>query len=76
MEATLRAAHPVGEGGSLALEVTVIRVHADEDILAEPDRIDPDAWRPLIMSFQQFYGLSPARLQRSTLAQIPEALYR
>jgi flavin reductase (DIM6/NTAB) family NADH-FMN oxidoreductase RutF len=76
MEATLQAAHPVGEGGSLALEVTVIRVHADEDILAEPDRIDPDAWRPLIMSFQQFYGLSPARLQRSTLAQIPEALYR
>ena len=56
--------------------MTVIRVHADEDILAEPDRIDPDAWRPLIMSFQQYYGLGAARLQRSTLAQVPEALYR
>jgi flavin reductase (DIM6/NTAB) family NADH-FMN oxidoreductase RutF len=76
MEATLQVAHPVGEGGALALEVAVIRVHADEDILAEPDRIDPDAWRPLIMSFQQFYGLSPAKLQPSALAQIPEALYR
>jgi flavin reductase (DIM6/NTAB) family NADH-FMN oxidoreductase RutF len=76
MEATLQAAHPVGDGGAFALEVAVIRVHADEEILAEPDRIDPDAWRPLIMSFQQFYGLSPATLQRSTLAQIPEALYR
>jgi flavin reductase (DIM6/NTAB) family NADH-FMN oxidoreductase RutF len=76
MEATLHAAHPVGHGGALALEVAVIRVHADEDILAEPDRIDPDAWRPLIMSFQHFYGLTPARLQRSALAQIPEALYR
>lgn len=76
MEVTLQAAHPIGEGGSLALEVAVIRVHADEDILPEPDRIDPDAWRPLIMSFQQFYGLSPATLQRSTLARISEALYR
>jgi flavin reductase (DIM6/NTAB) family NADH-FMN oxidoreductase RutF len=76
MEATLQAAHPIGAGGALALEVAVIRVHADEEILAEPDRIDPDAWRPLIMSFQHFYGLSATRLQRSTLAQIPEALYR
>jgi flavin reductase (DIM6/NTAB) family NADH-FMN oxidoreductase RutF len=76
MEATLQAAHPIGAGGALALEVAVVRVHADEEILAEPDRIDPDAWRPLIMSFQHFYGLSATRLQRSTLAQIPEALYR
>jgi flavin reductase (DIM6/NTAB) family NADH-FMN oxidoreductase RutF len=76
MEATLQAAHPVGTGGALALEVAVIRVHADEDILAEPNRIDPDAWRPLIMSFQQFYGLGPDRLQHSTLSQIPEVLYR
>jgi hypothetical protein len=41
----------------------------------EPDRIDPDRWRPLIMSFQQFYGLTP-RLQKSTLATIPESAYR
>lgn len=23
------------------------------------DRIDPDAWRPVIMGFQKFYGLGP-----------------
>jgi len=28
------------------------------------------------MSFQQFYGLSPDRLQPSELARIPEARYR
>jgi len=41
----------------------------------EHDRIDPDKWRPLIMSFQQFYGLGP-KLHDSTLAQIPESMYR
>jgi flavin reductase (DIM6/NTAB) family NADH-FMN oxidoreductase RutF len=76
MEATLQAAHSVGEAGALALEVAIIRIHADQDILAEPDRIDPDAWRPLIMSFQHFYGLTPGELRPSTLAHIPEALYR
>jgi hypothetical protein len=39
------------------------------------NRIDPDRWRPLIMSFQQFYGLSD-RVQTSTLAEIPEEAYR
>lgn len=77
MEATLHDVHGIGPGGgAVALELAVERVHADESILAEPDRIDPDAWRPLIMSFQQFYGLSPDRLQPSELARIPEALYR
>jgi flavin reductase (DIM6/NTAB) family NADH-FMN oxidoreductase RutF len=74
-EATLRNAHPVGRGG-VALEVAVERVHAEESILADRDRIDPDAWRPLIMSFQQFYGLAPGRLRPSELASIPEGLYR
>jgi hypothetical protein len=34
------------------------------------------AWRPLIMSFQQFYGLAPEKLQRSELGQIPESRYK
>ena len=41
-----------------------------------PDRIDPDKWRPLIMSFQQFYGLTQEKLQHSELGQIPEAMYK
>ena len=28
------------------------------------------------MSFQQFYGLAPDKLQRSELGQIPETSYR
>jgi hypothetical protein len=49
----------------------------DEGILMEgyPNRVDPDKWRPLIMSFQQFYGLGQ-QVHASELGRIPEALYR
>jgi hypothetical protein len=33
-------------------------------------------WQPLIMSFQQFYRLTPPKLQRSELGQIPESFYK
>ncbi len=83
MEATLVQAHaleldnPERQGTLVGLEVCVRRVHIDNSILMEGhnNRIDPDLWRPLIMSFQQFYGLGP-RLQPSTLATIPEEMYR
>lgn len=39
------------------------------------NRIDPDAWRPLIMSFCQFYGVG-SRVHSSRLAEIPESAYR
>ncbi|WP_052847135.1 flavin reductase family protein [Streptomyces avicenniae] len=83
MEGEVRAVHPVAEddaaarGGVLAFEVLVTRVHVT-DALRLPgtaDRVDPDAWRPLIMSFQHFYGLGPRR-GPSALATIPEDLYR
>ena len=56
----------------------VLRVHVAEDVLMDEnsDRIDPDRWRPLIMSFQQFYGLGSDRLHRSRLGEIPESMYR
>jgi flavin reductase (DIM6/NTAB) family NADH-FMN oxidoreductase RutF len=65
-------------GKFIAIEVNIVRVHADESILmaGEPNRIDPDKWRPLIMSFQQFYGLGRDRLHHSTLGEIPESAYR
>jgi flavin reductase (DIM6/NTAB) family NADH-FMN oxidoreductase RutF len=75
MECTLVEAQPFNRS-AFALEVNVDRVHASQDVLAGPDRIDPDAWRPLIMSFQQFYGLADGQLQHSRLGEIPEALYR
>jgi flavin reductase (DIM6/NTAB) family NADH-FMN oxidoreductase RutF len=68
----------VWRGNLVAIEVRVTRVHAHAEIMmdGQPNRIDPDKWRPLIMSFQQFYGLTLENLQRSELGQIPETLYK
>lgn len=63
--------------GILCFEVRIKRVHIDPRILM-PDnqaRIDPNAWRPLIMSFCRYYGLGP-ELVESELARIPEIQYR
>jgi flavin reductase (DIM6/NTAB) family NADH-FMN oxidoreductase RutF len=82
LEAVLESTHPFGTrpdkaSTAMAFEVRIVKTHVDESILMEgfEDRIDPDKWRPLIMSFCQFYGLGE-RVWNSTLAQIPEALYR
>lgn len=78
MEAVVEAVHPVGDdGGTLAFEVRVQRVWVHEEIrmAGTGDRVDPDAWRPLIMSFQKLYGLGP-QVHASTLARIPERMYR
>ncbi len=83
MEAVVEAVHPVADedpsqrGGIVAIEVRVQRVfvHGDIRVPGSSDRIDPDAWRPLIMSFQKLYGLGP-QVHPSTLARIPERLYR
>jgi flavin reductase (DIM6/NTAB) family NADH-FMN oxidoreductase RutF len=65
-------------GSQFAFETAIERIHADDGILVdnEPDRVDPDAWRPLIMRFQRFYGLSDEQAGPSRLAEIPEAMYR
>jgi flavin reductase (DIM6/NTAB) family NADH-FMN oxidoreductase RutF len=82
LEAVLETTHPFGNrpdkaSTALAFEVRVVRTHIDESILLAgvDDRIDPDKWRPLIMSFCQFYGLGE-RVWQSTLAEIPETAYR
>jgi flavin reductase (DIM6/NTAB) family NADH-FMN oxidoreductase RutF len=84
MEAELSVSHglaaddPAAAGQAMILETRVVRVHAEENVLLEghENRVDPDLWRPLIMSFQQFYGLAPGRVQDSRLAMIPEQKYR
>ena len=83
LEAVVEATHQLAEGDGLqrgfivCIEVRVKRVHVEESLLisGEPNRIDPDKWRPVIMSFQKFYGLGP-ELHPSTLAKIPESSYR
>ncbi|WP_236676261.1 flavin reductase family protein [Chryseolinea lacunae] len=68
---------PAKAGRIVTIELRIVKVHVDHTILAdgEPNRIDPDKWRPLMMSFQKFYGLGK-QVHASTLAEIPEHLYR
>jgi len=39
------------------------------------NHVDPERWRPLIVSFCQFCGLGD-KVNYSTLAEIPEESYR
>jgi flavin reductase (DIM6/NTAB) family NADH-FMN oxidoreductase RutF len=61
-----------------AFEVRIKKVHIHPDLLmnGNANRIDPDKWKPLIMSFQKFYGLAPEQIRVSKLAEIPESSYR
>ncbi|WP_034620704.1 flavin reductase family protein [Cellulomonas sp. URHE0023] len=79
LEATVTHIHALGgsDGGTAAVELTVTHVHVEESlkVAGTANRIDPDRWRPLIMSFQQFYGLGD-RVRPSTLSSIAEEWYR
>jgi flavin reductase (DIM6/NTAB) family NADH-FMN oxidoreductase RutF len=84
LEAKVEAMHNVAEddaaqrGRIVVFELRILRVHLENSILmdGERNRVDPDKWRPLIMSFQRFYGLEANQVQDSLLAQVPERLYR
>ena len=83
MEAKLASVHYIADDNDdlkrkiASIELKVTQVHVEENILMDGyrNRIDPDKWRPLIMSFQQFYGLG-SRVQQSRLATINEDCYR
>ena len=82
LEAELMQVHPMAVEDPLAsgrlvnIELKIVQVHLEESILMDghQHRIDPDKWRPLIMSFQKFYGLGD-QVYPSTLSSIPEKLY-
>jgi flavin reductase (DIM6/NTAB) family NADH-FMN oxidoreductase RutF len=83
LEAVVEAVHGLAEndpavrGRTSIIEVRIQRVHVDEVLLMDGtmNRIDPDKWRPLILSFQEFYGLGE-KVHSSRLGIVPEALYR
>ncbi|HZZ51727.1 MAG TPA: flavin reductase family protein [Pseudonocardia sp.] len=83
LEATLSGSRALaGEdprfaGFALAIEVGIERLHLSEDILlaGNPNRVDPDRWRPLIMSFAEFYALGDGVIRPSRLAEIPQDQY-
>lgn len=73
LEGRVRAGHSVGaaEAHHAAVEITVLRTHVDESLLTGSRRhhIDPGRWKPLIMSFLEFYSLGD-ELRDSRLAQV------
>jgi flavin reductase (DIM6/NTAB) family NADH-FMN oxidoreductase RutF len=82
LEVVLEATHAFGTRPdkpptALAFEMRVVRAYAEQSLLLSgyENHIDPDKWRPLLMSFCQFYGLGE-RAAYSTLAEIPEEAYR
>ena len=82
LEAVLEGHRPFGHGpdkdpGAVVYEVRIVHSHVDESLLlpGKKNHIDPDKWRPLIMSFCRFYGLGN-EVFPSTLAEIPESAYR
>lgn len=82
MEARMEAIHGIAEndelvgGNIVTIEFRILRVHLEESIMmpGSTKRVDPDKWKPLIMSFQKFYGLGN-QVHASKLATIPEILY-
>lgn len=82
MEAIVMAIHkfaedePLQQGRIITFELKINRVYLDKSIIMDnnPNRVDPDKWKPLIMSFQEFYTLGD-KAHESTLAEIPENLY-
>lgn len=82
METTIAAIHSVAadnelqRGKILNIELKILSVHIAESILmaGHSHRVDPNKWRPLIMSFQEFYGLGK-QVHPSALGKIPEHLY-
>jgi flavin reductase (DIM6/NTAB) family NADH-FMN oxidoreductase RutF len=73
----LAASDPDRRGKLVGIEVRIKKVHIEESLQMEghKDRIDPEKWRPLLMSFCQFFGLGPM-VHPSRLAEIPESAYR
>jgi flavin reductase (DIM6/NTAB) family NADH-FMN oxidoreductase RutF len=73
MEGIVHEYRPFGKNVNANMfEVHITKLHVDEQLLAEDGQklhIDPVRWRPLIMSFCRFFGLSgevhPSRLAES-----------
>ena len=73
MEGLVHDVRPFGKNVSAnAFEIHIEKIHVDESLLvgdrAHP-HIDPEKWRPLIMSFCRFFGVGgevhPSRLAES-----------
>ena len=73
LEAEVNSIYSIGapEDYSACVEVEIVRVHVEEQLLDPEFRhhIAPGRWRPLIMSFLNFYGLGD-RVRGSRLTEV------
>jgi flavin reductase (DIM6/NTAB) family NADH-FMN oxidoreductase RutF len=77
MEAIVHEVRPFGNFVTAnAFEMHIQRVYIEEQLLFENEqnRIDPERWKPLIMSFRQFFGLGDI-VHPSRLGEGPESMY-
>jgi flavin reductase (DIM6/NTAB) family NADH-FMN oxidoreductase RutF len=78
MEGVVHEFRPFGKNVSAnAFEVHIVKLHVEESLLigdASRPHIDPEKWRPLIMSFCRFFGvgdeLHPSRLAESSFMKV------
>lgn len=61
IEARVEQFLPIGDGGAIAVEAKVLRVHVHEGIIRAGggDRIDTHAWQPLNYSFRNYFAQGP-----------------
>ena len=73
LEAVVEKIHDVGSADSslAAIEVRIVRSYFEEALLSSEKRhyVDTDKWKPLIMSFCEFYGVGE-NLHPSKLAKV------
>lgn len=69
---------PTMAGNLIIVELRVRQVHVHNTLrmAGYANRIDPDKWKPMIMSFQELYGIKSGKLGTSQLAKIDEEKYR
>ncbi|MFD5213966.1 flavin reductase family protein [Microbacterium sp. NPDC058345] len=83
LEGTVRALHPLdgipdpADARVIAAEIAITRVHVRDSLRMPgyPNRIDPERWQPLLLSFQRFFGRG-GEVMPSRLASIDEEWYR
>lgn len=78
MEAELVDKHETLGGFVSIIEVKILRTYVSDKLRLKgyDNRVDPDAWHPMIMSFQHLYGLRNGKIEHSRLAEVDEDLYR
>ena len=48
---------PVEQGAIAAVEVRVVKIHADVSLIVKENHINPAKWDPLIYNFRHYFGL-------------------